>query len=326
MTKENVNGAQRPVMIVDSYNAFLRSYAAYPTMSSHGYQMGGTIGYLKTLGRIVGDFYPRAVYIVWEGGGSRKRRAIYSGYKMNRKPGKLNRFYEDDLPDTEHNKQHQVIKLLAFLKCIPVCQLYVADCEGDDVIAHLCKSTFKDDQKIIVSSDKDMYQLLDDKTRVYNLHKKVFKTAQNVFEEFKVTTTNFAIAKSLCGDQSDNIPGVKGIGFKRVAKLFPQLGLEEPVILNDVISYAHSHVDEGKAYKNVVEAESDVKRNYRLIKLSDTSLSISQANKIEHAISTFTPSSDKVAFIKLLVEEGIGDFDVESLMYSFKGIDFRKDK
>ena len=326
MTKEFIKSVQRPVMIIDSYNMFIRSYAAYPTMSAHGYQMGGTIGFLKTLARITGDFFPSAIYVVWEGGGSKKRRAIYPGYKMGRKPGKLNRFYEDDLPDNEQNKQHQVIKLLSFLKCVPVCQLYVPDCEGDDVIAHLCKSTFLNEQKIIVSSDKDMYQLLDDNTRVFNLHKKVFKTTQNVFEEFRVTSTNFAIAKSLCGDPSDNIPGVKGVGFKRVSKLFPQLGLDEPVILQDIIDYAYSHIDESKAYKTVVDSADDIKRNYRLIKLSDTSLSPSQATKIEYAIDTFVPSSDKIAFIKLLVEEGIGDFDVESLLYAFKGIDFKREK
>jgi len=312
---------QRPVLIIDAMNAFIRSYAAYPSMSVHGYQMGGCIGFLKTLRRLTQEIRPRAVYIAWEGGGSQKRRALYSEYKLNRRPEKLNRFYEDDIPDSEENKKHQLIALLGMLKCAPVCQLYVSDCEGDDVIAYLVRGPFKDVPKVIASSDKDMYQLLDDKTKVYSLHKKNFVEHANVVEDFRVQPQNFAIAKALCGDPSDNIPGVKGLGFKTVARVLPFLSLEGEVLLDDVIKFCHSHADDSVIYQRIADHERDVRRNYRLVFLDGSMLSHHQASKIDHLTSTFTPRIDRMGLIRNLVKEGINDFDTEGFYYAFNGID-----
>lgn len=301
-------------------NLFVRSYSAYPTMSAHGYQMGGCIGYLKTLKRLLHEIGPQAVYVAWEGGGSQKRRAMYSEYKMNRKPGKLNRFYEDDIPDTDDNKKHQIVSLLGMLKCAPVCQLYVSDCEGDDVIAYLARGPLKGIPKIIVSSDKDMYQLLDDTTKIYSLHKKTYVTIPDVVEEFRVQPNNFAIAKALCGDVSDNIPGIKGLGFKTVAKSLPFLSLEEDVLLEDVIKYCHSHSEESVVFRRIVEQQEDIKRNWRLVYLDGGMLSQHQSSKVDHLINTFRPTMDRMGLIRCLVREGINDFDVEDFFYAFNCI------
>ena len=219
-------------------NLFVRSYMAYPTMSAHGYQMGGCIGFLKTLKRIVFEMQPSAVYVCWEGGGSSRRRKLLPEYKLNRVPGRLNRFYEDDIPDSEENRQHQTLALLGMLKCAPVCQLYASDCEGDDLVAYLSYGPMRNVEKVIVSSDKDLFQLLDDRTKLYSLHKKTFVTKENVMEEFRVQAKHFAIAKALCGDPGDNVPGIKGVGFKTVSKLFPMLGTDDNVLLQDVLDYA----------------------------------------------------------------------------------------
>lgn len=289
-------------------------------MSAHGYQMGGCIGYLKTLKRLVSEIGPSGVYIAWEGGGSQKRRALYSEYKMNRRPEKLNRFYEDDIPDTDDNKKHQIISLLGMLKCAPVCQLYVSDCEGDDVVAYLSRGTFKGVPKTIVSSDKDMYQLLDDTTNIYSLHKKTYVTIPNVLEEFRVQPKNFAIAKALCGDPSDNIPGVKGLGFKTVAKSLPFLSTEEDVLLEDVFKYCHSHSEESVIFRRIIEQEEEIKRNWKLVYLDGGMLSQHQSSKIDHLINTFEPVTDRMGLIRSLVREGISDFDVEDFFYAFNCI------
>lgn len=302
-------------------NLFVRSYSAYPSMSAHGYQMGGCIGFLKTLQRLVNEIGPSAVYIAWEGGGSQRRRALYSEYKLNRKPGKLNRFYEDDIPDTEENRQHQIIALLGMLKCCPVCQIYVSDCEGDDVIAYLARGPFKAVPKVIASSDKDMYQLLDENTRVYNLHKKTYIVPEDVVKDFRVQPHNFALAKALCGDPSDNIPGVKGLGFKTVARVLPFLSLEEEVLLEDVLKFCHSHADESVLYQRIVDHEEEVKRNWKLVFLDGSMLSAHQASKVDHLISTFRPRIDRMGLIKALIKEGVNDFDAEGFFYAFNGID-----
>lgn len=290
-------------------------------MSKNGYQMGGTIGFLKTLQRLMFELQPSSVYVVWESGGSTRRRALYKEYKTNRRPSKLNRFYEDDIPDTDENRMHQVTVLLGMLKCSPVCQVYVPDCEADDVIAYLCRSTFKNDEKIIASSDKDFYQLLDEKTRAYSFHKKAYVTPADVLETFRVTSKNFALAKALCGDPSDNIPGVKGFGFKTIAKRFPVLGSDEDVILEDVFNYCRTHVDESSMYQRVLDAADDVKRNWQLVYLGTSSLSAHQVVKVNSIVSTFEPKANKMGLLRLLIKEGISDFDVDAYLYAFVGID-----
>lgn len=283
------------------------------------------MGFLKTLQRLCREYHPSRVYVVWEGGGSQRRRKLYSDYKLNRKPERLNRFYEDDIPDSEENKKHQLVTLLSMVKTIPVCQVYVSDCEGDDVVSFLCRSTLKDKEKIIVSSDKDMYQLLDDATRIYSLHRKKIVTKEDVFEEFRVKSHNFALAKCLCGDPSDNIPGVKGIGFKGVAKRFPMLGSDETIMLQDVIDFSASHVNESVLYKRVVESVEDVRRNWQLIHLDGSMLSAEQARRVEHVVNTFAPSVNRMAFMKLLAKEGISDFDPECFFYDMACVEgFRR--
>jgi len=308
--------SDHPVLLVDAMNLFIRSYTAYPTMSSHGYQMGGTIGFLKSLSRIVSETHPRAIYIAWEGGGSTRRRAIFSEYKLGRRPERLNRFYGDDIPDSEENRKHQIVSLLGMLKNAPVCQVYASDCEGDDIIAYLCRGPFRNEEKIIVSSDKDMYQLLDEKTKQYSLQRKMIITKESVSEEFRVTSANMAIAKALCGDPGDNVPGVKGIGWKKVAKLFPILTQENDVLLQEVFDYCHAHSHESTLYRRILENESAVKRNYRLVYLDGSMLAPNQVAKVDAALEAFEPKINRLGLMTCLRKEGITDFDVERFFYT----------
>lgn len=312
--------SDRPILIIDGANLFLRSWAAYPTMNKNGEQMGGCIGFLKSMQRITREIQPSGIYIAWEGGGSRRRRSLYSEYKMGRKAEKLNRFYGDDIPDSEENKKHQLISLLGMLKFVPVCQVYVSDCEGDDIVAHLCKGPFRNEDKIIVSSDKDMYQLLDDVTRIYSLHKKQIVTAEDIFEEYRIKTRNFALAKAICGDPGDNVPGVKGVGFKKVASKIPILSNDEDIILQEVLDFCRSHVDESIIYRRIVEQEEDVKRNWKLVHLDGSMMSADQISKVQHVVDTFTPKVDRMGLIRSLVKEGIEGFDVEGFFYDLKCI------
>jgi DNA polymerase-1 len=310
----------RPIFIIDGMNAFLRSYSAFPQMSSHGHQMGGCIGFLKTLQRLCREYQPACVYIAWEGGGSKRRRKIYPEYKMGRKPAKLNRFYGDDIPDSDENKKHQLVTLLNMLKLVPVCQVYVSDCEGDDIIAYLARGPLRSKEKVVVSSDKDLYQLLGENTRIYSLYKKNFVTEAHLYEEFRVSSANFGIAKCLCGDVSDNIPGVKGLGFKSVATKFPILG-GPGIILQDVLDYAASHASSGVIYRRVFESSDLVKRNWQLVHLDGSMLSHDQTVKVDHAVNTFRPTVDRMGLVRSLVKEGINDFDVESFFYDLCCID-----
>ena len=313
--------SDRPVLIIDGSNLFIRSWAAYPQMSSHGYQMGGCVGCLKTLKRITTETQPSMICVAWEGGGSQRRRAIYSDYKLGRRPEKLNRFYGDDIPESEENRKHQMLILLELLKYTPVCQVYASDCEGDDIVAFLCTGPFKNRQKIVVSSDKDMYQLLDGSTSIYSLHKKKIITSDDIYEEFRIKTHNFALAKALCGDPGDNIPGVKGLGFKTVAKKLSILGSDDSLLLTEVFSYCQARIDESTVYRKIVDNKDLIERNWRLVYLDGSMMSSAQISKIQYALDTFVPSINKISLIKTLIKEGINDFDAEGFYYAMNCVD-----
>ena len=72
-------------LIIDSFNLFTRHYVAHPAHSSNGDQIGGIVGYLYELCRHIENFSPDRVLIIWEGGGSTKKRGIYKDYKNNLK-------------------------------------------------------------------------------------------------------------------------------------------------------------------------------------------------------------------------------------------------
>jgi len=301
---------------------FIRAWSAYPSMSVRtGTQTGGVVGTLKTLGRLTRELGPKQIYVVWESGGSAQRRKIFPEYKLGRRPEKLNRFYEDDIPDTDENRRHQMLVLVTAMKCLPVCQLYVPDCEADDVIAYLCKSRLKDENKVIVSNDRDMYQFLDEKTTIYNLHKKSIVTESHVLDEFRILSSNFALAKCIIGDPSDNIPGIKGVGYKTLVKNIPLVSAERDVHLSDVIAFCEAHRDENKVCRKIAEGSEVLKRNWKLIYLDASTLSSYQAQKVEGRIDSFVPRVDRHELMKLLNKEGIVDVDVAGLVYSLNCIE-----
>lgn len=295
-----------PVLLIDAKNLFTRHYVVNPDMTTNGEQCGGVIGFMKTLRRLVYEQSPAMVVIAWEGGGSTKRRAIYSEYKANRKPARLNRFYEDDIPDTEDNKVWQMAMLAKLLKRFPVCQVYVDDCEGDDVIAHLCRVQFSERKKIIVSNDRDFYQLLDDKTSIYSPQSKRIHTREDVKKEFfGIQPQNFALAKALCGDKSDNIPGVKGLGFKTLVSRIPLFITDAELTIGEVVEYCNVRRDEAKVMKNVVDSEDLVRTNWRLVYLGGTTLTPEQAAKVNTILVEHTPRMDMLSFMRDLVEVGV---------------------
>lgn len=309
----------RPILLVDLFNVFTRQYAAHPDMTVNGSQSGGIVGTIKSIANLCNQIKPKAVYVIWESGGSSKRKAIMSEYKGNRNPSskKLNRFYGDDIPDTEDNKVWQIEVLAKALKSLPVCQVYVKNCEGDDVIAYLRKRKFKDDHCVIFSGDKDFYQLLDDKTKIYDPAKKILLTDKYVTLHFGISPQNFALAKAVCGDTSDNIPGVKGVGFKTLRKLFPALGLNQDMAITDIVGQSRARSDEGKGIRSIGLSEDVIRRNWKLIYLDSAMLSSDQIEKIEYAIDNHNPQIEKLTLKNFALEHGLRSLDVDSICVSF---------
>jgi DNA polymerase I len=308
-----------PILIVDALNLYTRHFIANPAMVSTGYRAGepagGIVGFLNSLRWLIDTQHPSRVVVVWESGGSARKRKLFKEYKAHRRPQKLNRYYEDDIPDTTENRNWQVATIVSLLRFVGINQVYVQDCEADDVIGYVCKYKFPGRRKVILSSDKDFYQLLNEETRVYNPMGKRYVLPEDVFERFGIKAHNFCTAKALCGDPSDNIPGIKGVGFKTLAKRFPQLASEDDVSVHDIIADAQSRIDpKGKGpkiYQRIVDGEERLLLNWQLMYLDTQNLSAGQVKRIDHAIDNFSPKRDKMSLMRKLVKEGISSFDTD---------------
>lgn len=303
----------KPHILVDGTNLFLRSYTASPKMAE-GTHVGGTIGFLSTLGSLIRILQSSACTIVWEGGGSTRRRSIFPGYKGGRKPQKFNRFYEDEIPDSPENRDWQLMFLISLLKFLPVRQMYVSDCEADDVIGYIARYCYKDDDIMIASSDHDYYQLVNDRVKIWSPNQKKIIDEAAIIEKYGVHPTNFCLARCFEGDQSDSIPGVKGVGMKTLIKKFPQF-LTEEVLIEDIIeeSKRMSSSSKLKFYKEIAESEQLLRLNWRLMNLDLISLSGTQVKKIEDSLVVPLPTANKIGFMRSLMTNGIKTFNVDGL-------------
>ena len=310
----------RPVLLVDAYNLFTRHFIANPAMSNHGSHVGGTVGFLKSVGRLADMLNPIDICVVWEGGGSLRRRAIYSNYKQKSRPQKLNRFYGDDIPDTVENRSHQIALTVELLKTVPVKQIYVSDCEADDVIAYLAKNKYSDNRCVIVSSDKDYYQLLSNRIVQWSPGQKDFVTAKDVISKFGMYPENFLVARCFCGDGSDALPGIKGAGFKTMLKRFPELANRDFISVGDIVKLSHERsMTTGKKIKlfhNINDDPEIAHRNWKLMYLGISNLAADQIQKVEGIVDTFSCDGNKIKLMKALIREGLSTFDADSFYMS----------
>jgi DNA polymerase-1 len=306
------------ILLVDGNNFFIRQYAANPSLDINGNPNGGVVGFLLGLRKIMSITNCSKIVVAWDGeGGSKKRRTILKDYKSGRKPIKLNRNYEFELDNQEDNLMGQRLKLENYISNLPIYQISVKDIEADDTIGYLC-NYFKDEDKIIVSGDKDFYQLLNDKTLVYSPAKKNFYNQHDLLKEFQISAVNFALAKAIAGDASDNIPGVRSVGFKTLVKMFPIFSENKKITLEDFFSYCENR---DAKYKKFIDNRSVICDNYSVIRLDSTLISITSVNKILETLSekVFLNST---SFKVDLLSDGIINM-TDSFFHPFRIIDMK---
>lgn len=310
------------VILVDGLNLFTRHFIANPAMSENGDHVGGIVGFFNAMMRLVEKCKPEAVVVIWEGGGSIKKRGLYKDYKQKSKPQNLNRYYEDDIPSTYKNRNYQIKTLINLLSKLPICQTYIEGAEADDAIGYMCKYLLKDKNKIIVSSDHDFYQLIDKKTIIWSPTVKNFVNERKVIDRFGIHPVNFYLAKSIVGDTSDNIPGIKGVGYKTLSKRFQKFTEDSEYLLSDLLIEAKSRATpkSPKAFQNIVNEEKLIKRNIRLVLLDSNNLSMTHIQKLENDIENFTPTWDNISVHKILKASTITSIDIQRWSYLLKNL------
>jgi len=286
----------RPIVVVDGMNIFIRHFLVNESMNANGDLYGGAIGFIRAIKNIALTLVPSKMIVVWEqGGASPRRKKIYPEYKANRvKQKDFQGMYKNDrdelMADSEA-KAKQLAFLTKTLKNLPVFQVYLQDCEGDDVVAYLVKSKFTQENcdKIIVSSDKDFYQLLDDpKVKIWNPAKKSLCEGKDVLgdPEYGIAPRNFCLARTIIGDPSDNIDGIGGIKFKTALKRWPDLARTDVDLnIDDLLNFSKKQIEilgkkSPKCYSDLIAGEEILRRNWQLMYLSSNCLAPTQIEKI----------------------------------------------
>jgi 5'-3' exonuclease len=305
----------KKVMIIDGLNMFLRSYIVVPSMDKHGAPNGGTYGFMKSLQKICAMFQPDEIIVCWDGaGGSQKRKEIDKNYKAGRKPVRFNRRLIDLSPEeSDKNKYNQQLRLMEYLNDLPVIQTMIDYIEADDVISYVVQhEKYAEWEKVIVSSDKDFYQLISDKTKLYRPIQDDLVDYPSLIENFKIHPKNFALARSLVGDKSDNLPGVPRVGLKTVAGKFPFLKESKQYEVEDVMSHCEGLERMLKVHENILEHSQLVEKNYKIMQLYSPSISYLHQRQINFSLEEFEPKLEKLELTKKLHYDGIsaGGFNV----------------
>lgn len=313
-------------MVIDSLNLFIRNYVVSPQLSSNGQPIGGLIGYLRSLQKYIREIKPDEIIIVWDGpGGSRKKKSIISNYKEGRSPIRLNRNVKVLSEDQEmENKVWQQYRLIDYLNNFPIMQFLETDIEADDLISFVVQHRKYDDwQKIIVSSDKDFIQLCNSSTVLFRPIQNEILTWKKVLEEYGIHPANFAVARSMAGDKSDNIPGIPGVGLKTVSKFLPMLAEDRSVFFDEVEEVCQQKVNEGaktKFYHSVLDNSGLMRNNYRGMQLYAPSISAQVALKTRDTINNFVYELNITDTTKMLLEDGVGQANFEEMYSLFRKI------
>jgi 5'-3' exonuclease len=204
---------------------------------------------------------------------------------------------------------------------VPVIQLVLESVEADDLIAYTVQDNiYKGWQKIIISSDKDFFQLCDDETVVYRPIQKKVVNRNSILEEYKIHPTNFALARAMVGDRSDNLEGVRGVGLTSVAKRFSFLAEDKTYFVSDIMDHCEAVDSDLKIYKNIASNKDLVAENYKLMQLYSPSISPQGKMKMRYALDNFVPEFNQTGVVTMMIKDGFGVWDCTDLFAFFRRV------
>ena len=311
------------VVVIDALNMFIRNYIVNPMISTNGNPIGGTVGFLNSVKKLMRESKPDQVIICWDGaGGSQKRRQTVKEYKQGRKPLRKNYKVEGMSEQSEReNMVWQQRILMEMLNEMPIIQLMLDRVEADDIISMISGSPkYKGWQKLIVSSDKDFLQLLNDETVLFRPIQKKAWTKNTVIEEYGISPENFVLARAIAGDKSDNLAGIKGAGLPTIAKRLPFLIDDEMHTLSEVYDHCANAEGKLKFHERIVEDWDVVETNYKVMNLTPPSISVQGRRKVNYALDNFEFELNATELKRASVEHGFGSYDWSELMAMLRGI------
>lgn len=315
----------KKVLLIDLMNMFVRNFSAVRLTNDNGEHVGGVYGTLNSLQSQIKKHNPDIVSVVWEGkGSSERRRRTLKEYKEGRKFRGLNRHFEYSQEDESESFARQLQLLKECLDLLPVYQPAVQYLEADDQIAYSCRTFFKDETKVIVSTDRDFFQLVDNNTSVY----RPVKTKENpkgemidmsyMVDKEDVFPPNYALLKAIVGDKSDNINGISGVGEKSVKRDFPLLSTNEDMDVDSILDYARNQ--KNKKYQKYIDNEDLLRRNYKIVQLLDVDVNIQSIQALEKSYENKDLKFNSYQLRLKLLSEDISPSNIDNWVSSFMSV------
>ena len=310
VTKRKTDSLDYFYTVVLDMNNIMKISSVNHEMNSDGKEYGIVMTALRLIGDILKKKDFNYCIAAYDGIGSGVLRwKFYEDYKANR--GKQYELHDPDMSDydkkiiarrsimleaarqkregshsretDDENFERQKYVLQNILEELCIRQYEFENVEGDDIISYYVKHKKDNEKVVIVSSDKDLTQLISDTVIVYNPRMKDFITKDNSIEKIGITHENVVLEKILCGDASDNIKGVKGVGEQTIIKLFPQIKTEK-LNLKAVIERSEELLRERKEAKkkplktleNIINGITDGCQGDKLYEINEKIIDLSE--------------------------------------------------
>ena len=269
------------LILVDGSGYIFRAFHGLPMMTRpDGTPINAVFGFTKMLLKLMADLNPSHVVVIFDAGRVTFRNDIYADYKANRSD-----------PPEELVPQFPLVRDAAEAMSLPV--LEMPGFEADDLIASFAKQAEQQNKPcLIVSSDKDLMQLVRGSVTMLDPMKNRPISAPEVIEKFGVSPDKVVDVQSLAGDSTDNVPGVPGIGIKTAAELINQFG-----DLDSLLSNAET-IKQPKRRENLITYAEQARISRQLVQLKDDvdlPLSIDEVK---------TPEQDQDRLMTFLAEQG----------------------
>lgn len=262
-------------------------HGSHNEYNSRGEHIGGLYQFLTVFRKLLTENLYHKAYVFWDGPFSGKLRYnFYKDYKSKR-----NKDYINGTQPTDESELKQKKLVWEYLNELSIRQIQHEVVEADDFIAYYCLNKKQNEKITIATSDKDMLQLINDDVKIYFGNLKVYVDNTNFSKYFCYHHTNSCLMKTITGDNSDSIKGIKGVGEDTLINLFPELS-NTTLTLNDIISKASILQEERlkskkkplKSLSNLINKVTDGIQGELIYEINDTLVNLKNPLLTEDAI------------------------------------------
>lgn len=277
------------ILLVDGNALFkMGFFGAKDVYNFKAQHIGGLYQFITTLRKLLTENIYHRVYVFWDGKYSGKLRYnIYTPYKSGRGKDYLNGTQPIDESEILQKKM-----IWDYLEDLYIRQIQDEYVESDDFIGYFCTNKLPHEQITICTTDRDMYQLISDDIKIYFCDLKTYIDNTNYSSYFSYKPQNGALVKTIIGDSSDSIKGVKGIQLGKLLQFFPEFKHKD-LTIDDIINKTKELQAERiknklpplKVFDNIINGITDGVQGDKLYEINSALVDLKNPLMTEDAIN-----------------------------------------